>query len=141
MKNSAQKLIRYALCLCAAALLLGVYGESTEEARGYFTTVELTGTASGSALEVRYPSGETAASLPLDMAQANFPGRESAAAVTEGEKTALSVFYGRGGAGLCWAVFAVGPPRVPRTPTSSCPRTAEKPGPWPPPPKTAPMIW
>ena len=109
MKNTARKAFRSVPLLCLAALLLCACGGDPVETQGYSTTLALTGTVSENTLDIRYPSGETAASLPLDMASAGFPGRESAAAEAEEEEAALSVFYGRNGAGLCWAVVCSGP--------------------------------
>ena len=107
--NTARKAFRSVPLLCLAALLLCACGGNTAEKPGYSTSIELPGYVSGDTLELRYPSGETAASLPLDAATAGFPGRESAPAEVEGEEAPLSVFYGRNYAGLCWAVVCSGP--------------------------------
>ena len=109
MQNTARKAIRSLFCLCSAALLLCGCGGNARGSRGYSTTLELAGTVSDSTLEVRYPSGETAAALPLDTAATGFPGTESAAAEQDGEEAALTVFYGSDFAGLQWAVVCSGP--------------------------------
>lgn len=90
----------FPLCACSG---------NTAAKPGFSTGIELLGTMSGDAMELRYPSGEAAASLPLDAATAGFPGKESSAAEQGEERPTLPVFYGAAPSGLCWAVVCSGP--------------------------------
>jgi photosystem II stability/assembly factor-like uncharacterized protein len=70
------------------------------------STIELVGYQAGNIFEIRYPTGEVAASLSSEDALFQFPAGQSDESSDSSE--GLKTFYGQGSAGLRWAVVCSG---------------------------------
>ena len=93
--------------ICIITIVLCSCNRTSFDSHNYSTTLELVGYESGNSLAIKYPSGEQAALVPLEMATAGFPG--IADTRQDNGDVQFHVFYGYNQKGLHWAVICSGP--------------------------------
>ena len=93
--------------ICIITIVLCSCNRTSFDSHNYSTTLELVGYESGNSLAIKYPSGEQAALVPLEMATAGFPG--IADTRQDNGDVQFHVFYGYNQKRLHWAVICSGP--------------------------------